>query len=215
MADQVTLHGYTYSVYTRIVRLVLEYKEIEYKRVEINPFSDVKSPKLKLHPFGRVPVLSHGSFEIYETSAISRYIENTFSDPSLLPDSSKAIARMDQVISIIDSYGYRPMIMQVFSHRVFLPLEGEPSSEEEIVLGLKDSEKVLTALEIFTKEGLVLNGQDLTLADFHLAPMIDYFIQAEEGQKLFSSYPNLINWWEQVSNLEAMKLTEPDLYKLQ
>ena len=98
------LHGYHYSVYVRIARLVLAEKDVAYDRVEVNPFSpDIPAAYLTLHPFGRVPTLVHDGFALYETGAISRYIDRAFPGPSLQPRDARALARMDQIIGVVDS----------------------------------------------------------------------------------------------------------------
>ncbi len=88
----VVLHGYRYSVYVRIARLALAEKSVTYQRVEVNPFApDMPSAYLVLHPFRRVPVLVHDDFVLYETAAITRYVDETFAGPrreSLQADSS-------------------------------------------------------------------------------------------------------------------------------
>ncbi len=211
MSETVTLYGYRYSVYNRIARMALHMKDVVYDIVEVDPFTDLDPAYLNLHPFGRVPVLTHGTFSIFETLAITRYIDHVFTGVSLQPDNAKAFARMDQVIGIIDNYGYWPMIRQVFSQRVFRPLAGVPSSEEDIVAGLAASHKVLTVLDRIAKEELVLNGRIITLADCHLAPMMDYFVRADEGRDALLSYPALCRWWEQVSIMPILQSTDPKL----
>ena len=100
------LHGYRYSVYVRIARLALAEKGVAYDRVEVNPFaSDVPAAYLALHPFGRVPTLVHDDFALYETGAITRYLDRTFAGPALQPDQPRALGRMDQIIGVVDSYG--------------------------------------------------------------------------------------------------------------
>ena len=80
------LHGYRYSVYVRIVRLALAEKGVAYERVEVNPFApDVPAAYLALHPFGRVPTLVHDDFALYETGAITRYLDRAFAGPALQP----------------------------------------------------------------------------------------------------------------------------------
>lgn len=211
MAQEITLHGYRYSVYNRIARLALHQKDVAYTTVEVDPFADLDPAYLKLHPFGRVPALTHGTFTVFETRAITRYIDQAFAGPPLQPADTKALARMDQVTGIIDNYGYWPMVRQVFSQRVFCPLEGEPSNEDEIVAGLAASRQVLAVLNDIAEEGLVLNGRDFTLADCHLAPMIDYFIRADEGRDALLAYPTLHSWWERVSIMPALESTDPKL----
>ena len=195
MAHHVRLHGYRYSVYNRIVRLTLLAKTVEHETVEVDPFAELSEAYLKLHPFGRVPVLVHGTFKLFETSAITRYIDRAFDGPSLQPESVAALARMDQVIAAVDAYGYWPMVRQVSSHAFFRPLFGEPCSREEIDTGVKASGKILSFLDRVAAEGEILNGRDMNLADYHLAPMMDYFVRAEEGKAALSSHPALRKWW--------------------
>ncbi|TMV46061.1 hypothetical protein FGG78_41105, partial [Thioclava sp. BHET1] len=57
------LHGYPFSVYLRVVRLVLAEKAIAYTFRPLDPFAEPAAPELlRLHPFGRVPVLEDGAF---------------------------------------------------------------------------------------------------------------------------------------------------------
>jgi glutathione S-transferase len=63
MSD-VTLLGFPRSTFVQIVGLVLPYA---FRDLE----PDMGSPvHLALHPFDRVPILQHGDFTLYETSAI-------------------------------------------------------------------------------------------------------------------------------------------------
>jgi glutathione S-transferase len=209
MADRVHLHGYRYSVYTRIARLALLSKKVEHQTIEVDPFAELPEGYLKLHPFGRVPVLTHGAFELFETGAITRYVDRTFKGRPLQPGSAAALARMDQVVSAVDAYAYWPMVRQVSSHAFFRPFFGEPSSRAEIDAGLEASRRVLAFLDRVAGEGLVLSGRDITLADFHLAPVIDYFVRAEEGKAALSSHPHLQGWWERTSVLDVLSATDP------
>lgn len=209
MADEVHLHGYRYSVYTRTARLALLWKGVEHRAIEVDPFADLSEDYLKLHPFGRVPALTHGAFQLFETGAITRYVDRAFEGPALQPEGAAALARMDQLISAIDAYAYWPMVRQVSSHAFFRPLFGEASRREEIEAGLEASRKVLSFLDGLAAEGEVLTGGDISLADFHLAPMIDCFVRAGEGRAALSAYPALQRWWDRLSVLEVMKATDP------
>ncbi|CUH98248.1 glutathione S-transferase family protein [Leisingera aquaemixtae] len=212
MATPIILRGYKYSVYNRIVRVVLHEKDVPYETEEIDPFQTmVPKNYLRRHPFGRVPVLSHGNFDVYETAAICRYIEAAFDSPCLLPTEEKALARVAQVVSIIDSYGYRPMVRQVFAHRVFRPSVGETSDEIEIADGLKASLPVLGAINALASEGYVLDGEAITLADCHLAPMVAYFVQAAEGASALETHSALADWWRTFSRRPAILETDPGL----
>ena len=192
----VTLIGFRHSVYQRVVRVVLHEKGVPHEVEEVDPFDVQAADWLReLHPFGRVPVLRHGGFDLYETAAITRYVDAAFDGPVLVPDDPRAAARMAQVIAIWDAYGYRPMIRQVFARRVFEPWEDEATNEAEIAAGLEDARPVLAALEGIAAEGIVLTGKAITLADCHGAAMLDYFARAPEGTVLLEAHPRLGAWW--------------------
>src|SRR4028118_827651 len=99
MAGPVHLHGYRYSVYNRIARLVLLSKEVEHRTIEVDPFAELSEDYLRLHPFGRGPGLAQGAFARFETGAITRYVDRAFRGRALQPDGAAALARMDQVIA--------------------------------------------------------------------------------------------------------------------
>ena len=199
------LHGYRYSVYNRIARLALAEKGVAYDRVEVNPFApDMPASYLALHPFGRVPTLVHDGFTLYETGAITRYVDRAFAGPALQPTDPQTLARLDQIIGIVDAYAYWPLVRQVFSQRVFRPRVGQPGDEAEIARGLQASIKVLAALES-------LVGDGVTLADLHLGAMIAYFVRAPEGRQALQHYPRLSQWWARLSARPSFAATEPGL----
>ncbi|WP_114391299.1 glutathione S-transferase family protein [Notoacmeibacter marinus] len=212
MNKPVVLRGYSFSVYNRIARVSLHEKGVSYETEEIDPFADsVPLRYMQRQPFGRVPVLSHGTFDVYETVAIGRYTDAAFDGPRLVPLDAESLTRLAQTVSIIDTYGYRPMVRQVFAHRVFRPAVGEAGDISEIENGLAASQTVLKALETLAAEAYVLNKQTFTLADCHLAPMIAYFVQAPEGKAVLSDYAALSDWWEWASQRASVKETDPGL----
>lgn len=205
-------HGYRYSVYNRIARLTLAEKGLSYERVEVNPF-DPERPAayLALHPFNRVPTLVHDGFILYETGAITRYLDRAFAGPALQPADPRALARMDQIIGVVDSYGYWPMVRQVFVHGFFRKRSGQPDDAEELKRGLEASAKALAALETLAADDTFIVGSALSLADLHLAAMTAYFTAAPEGAILLRGHPRLDRWWACVSQRPSLALTDPGL----
>ena len=209
MPDSVHLYGYRYSVYNRIARLALLAKGVAHETIEVDPFGELPGAYLALHPFGRVPTLTHGAFALFETNAITRYIDRAFEGPALQPRGAVALARLDQVISVVDAYAYRPMVRQVASHGFFRQFLGEPANREEVAEGLVASRKPLAFLDGVAREGEILTGDAFSLADFHLAPMVDYFVRAEEGRAALAEHSALQHWWDRVSALDVLKSTDP------
>ena len=124
-----------------------------------------------------------------------------------------AFLRMDQLIGVIDSYGYWPMVRQVFSHRVFRAAAGRPVDEAEVAQGLAASAKVLAALEALAAADAFLVGPDLSLADLHVGAMVAYFTLAPEGAALLADYPRLAAWWAKVGRRASFARTDPGLPK--
>jgi glutathione S-transferase len=206
------LHGYHYSVYQRIARLALAEKGVAYERVEVNPFApDVPAAYLTLHPFGRVPALVHDGFALYETAAITRYIDRAFPGPALQPAEPRALARMDQIIGVVDAYAYWPLVRQVFSHKVFRPRAGQPGDKAEVAKGLAAAVKVLAALEKLMADAAFLVGPSVSLADLHLGAMLAYFVQADEGDALVHKHVRLADWWQSLRRRASFAATDPGL----
>jgi glutathione S-transferase len=125
MTDPV-LFGLSRSVYTRIARLALEEKGVRYTLEEVEIFGPTGAPAehLARQPFGRIPAFEHDGFRLYETSAITRYVDEVFAGTRLQPQEPQARARMNQVLAIVDSYSYRPMVWGVFAARIVAQRSG-------------------------------------------------------------------------------------------
>ncbi len=206
------LHGYRYSVYLRIAAMTLIEKDLDWTHVEVDPFDEpIPDAYLALNPFGRVPTLVHDGFVLYETTAITRYIDEAFAGILLQPVEPEKRARMNQIIAVADSYGYWPMVRQVFAQRVFRPASGGAGDEATIAEGVETSARVLAALDGLAAGGPFLVGDALSLADLHLGAMIAYFTAAEEGNAEFSRHPKLAEWWTAFSNWPSLLKSDPGL----
>jgi glutathione S-transferase len=163
------LFGLERSVYTRIARLALEEKAVPYSLREVEIFGPEGVPKehFQRHPFGRIPVLRHGALTLYETSAITRYVDEAFPGPALQPASPPQRARMNQVIGLLDSYAYRPMVWGVFVQRIRVPVSGGTPDESQIATSLQASATCVDALEGLLGSAPFLAGEALSLADLH------------------------------------------------
>jgi glutathione S-transferase len=196
------LYGATYSVYTRIARLALEEKGVRYALQEVEIFGPQGVPPehRQRHPFGRIPVLRHDGFLLYETAAITRYVDEAFPAPALQPRKPQERARMNQLVGILDSYAYRPMIWGVFVQRVSIPREGGTPDESVVVASLPAIETCLQVLEDQLGSRRFLIGAELTLADLHAAPMLMYFAQTAEGLRMLGRRASLRRWLEEMAS---------------
>lgn len=197
-----TLYGADYSVYVRIVRLVLAEKGVGYELVPLDIFAAEGIPAwyLEHHPFGRIPAFEHNGFRLFETSAIARYVDEAFDGPALQPKDPHGRARMNQIIGMLDAYAYRSMVWDVAVER----LEKEAPDEALIANGLRQAETVLRVLTALKAPGRWLLGDQLTLADLHAASIISYFLKVPEGKKLLTAFADIQAWWDGIAKRPSL-----------
>jgi glutathione S-transferase len=200
------VYGADYSVYVRIVRLVLAEKDIDYELVPVDVFAPEGIPAwyFEHHPFGRIPAFEHKGFRLFETSAIARYVDEAFAGSTLQPTDARARATMNQIIGMLDAYAYRSMVWDVAVER----LEKEAPDEALIANGISQARKALQTLSSLKASGPWLLGDPLTLADLHAAPIIGYFLKVTEGQNLLAEFAEIQAWWTRVAARASFAGTE-------
>lgn len=205
------LYGADYSVYVRITRLALLEKGVAYDLVPVDIFAadGIRVAHLERHAFGKIPAFAHGDFHLYETGAITRYVDEAFDGPALQPADAKTRARMNQIISIADGYLYPQMVWGLYVECIEKPKRKEVPDELRVE---KARGVALTSLDVLAgllSEQRWMCGARLTLADLYLAPMIDYALQVPEFREMFADHRNLWEWWQRVKALDSFRETQP------
>ncbi len=199
------VYGFPRSTYVNIVRLVLTHKNVPYVFNDLEPVMG-KPEHLALHPFNRVPILRHGDFTVYETSAIASYIDEAFDGPRLTPQDVRERARMNQWISAVNSYYYPYMIYHVTHERLVYPELGIASDEKVVAHALPKVELALAVMEQELSRGQdYLLGSELTLADFFVLPSTFAFSLTGEGKAMYPKYPAFNRWRDRMENLPATR----------
>ena len=206
-----TVFGAAYSVYVRAVRLALAEKGVAYRLEEVDIFAPGGPPPgyLERHPFARIPAFEHDGFRLYETNAISLYVDAAFDGPPLMPGDVKARARVHQLLGILDNYVYRTLVWDVFVERVSVPQEGGTSDEAKIAAALVRARTCLAAVEGLMGAGPWLAGARLSLADLRAFPMLDLFRKAPEGTRLLDGHAGLARWFEAMAARPSATATRP------
>ena len=209
MSDPV-LYGLSRSVYTRIARLALEEKGVRYTLEEVEIFDSAGAPAehRARQPFGRIPAFEHDGFMLYETDAITRYVDEAFTGTRLQPQTPQERARMNQVIGIVDSYAYRPMVWGVFAARIVAPRAGTAVNETIVAEAMAKSRTCCLALEAILGGNRYFTGTELTLADLHALPILLYFSLTPEGAAVFATHPRLRAWLDNVAARPSVQRTK-------
>ena len=210
MASDLVLYGYDASSYVFSVRILLAEKALDCERVPLDVIAgEPRSPEHRaLHPFGKVPVLTHGDLRVIETIAIMRYVNDAFDGPSFVPGNPVDRARMDMAMELYDTYGYGHMARIVGFHR-FPEFMGHPSRADV-------EASVLQLRTLFEELARIRNGSPWlagdapSLGDFMVAPAAFYLELVEEGAELLS-VKGFDEWWRRMREHSGYRAAVPDL----
>ncbi|MDH4324826.1 MAG: SRPBCC domain-containing protein [Betaproteobacteria bacterium] len=182
-AASVSLQGDPRSTYTRTARIGLAEKGIKYRMRQCGPHT----PEiLAVHPWGRIPVFCDGDVRLFETSAILRYVEEAFPGPTLLPQNIRDRAVAEQWVSAINSYFYDLAVRRYVLQYVL-------KKEDRGVL--EAAAKELPAVLGHFERGYTrpfLAGQNATLPDYFLAPIVGYLDMFPESKAALAGCPRLM-----------------------
>ena len=206
-----TVHGPGFSTYVRSIRIALAEKGVDYDMQEFNFLEGWPQGYEKLQPFMKVPAFTHDGFDLYESSAILRYVDEGFEGPALQPTAAVDRARMNRVMSIIDNYAYDALITRIFVPRAVVPMLGG-ETDESIIEGAKaDAQRALSVLDGHLDEGEFFAGDSCTLADILALPVIHYTSQTPDGQALLTNAPAVSAWLARMNERASVESTLPQL----
>lgn len=201
----ITLHGNPHSTCTRKVLLTLHEKgaDFDFRHIDLMK-GEQKSPEhLARQPFGVVPVLEHDGFSLYESRAIARYLDRALPGPALTPSDLHAAARMEQYISIEQSYFSGPAL-QIFLQKVKFPAMGQPTDSARVEEALTQLGKPSDVLAARLEETRYLAGDAFSLADAFYMPYFALLVALGASEPI-TSRPALTRWWTEVSERPAWK----------
>jgi glutathione S-transferase len=120
----VEIFGAARSTYTRVARMVCEEKAIPYELKDAAP----RSPgAFAIHPFGKIPVMRHGDFELCESKAIATYLDLNFPGLKLIPTDPRQAALAEQWVSLVNTRIDSTMIRSYLFAYIFPKTEdGKP-----------------------------------------------------------------------------------------
>jgi glutathione S-transferase len=190
------------------VLATLEEKDVAYRLKPVAPGTFQSAEHLARHPFGRVPVLEHDGFMLYETQAILRYLDRVLPQPSLTPDDPKRAARMDQAMNVNDWYLFQGVGNVIIFHRVIAPrLMGRAPDEAAIEAAMPKAKAVFNELARLLGQAGYFAGEEISLADLLLAPAVAFFTRTPEWSVLGAPHPHLVAWLSRMEARPSMQAT--------
>ena len=207
--SEIVVYGVPGSPFVRAVCIGLEEKGAAYRLQPMAPQEMKGEAHLKRHPFGRVPTLHHGDFDLYETQAILRYLDAVFPEPAFIPADPRAAARMNQIVGINDWYLFPKVSSVIAFQRIVGPaLLGIPTDEAAVAAAVPMARVCVDELERLLGMQQFFAGDRLSIADIMLAPQIDYLAMTPEGQTLLKG-TRLAAWLARMQARPSMAATLP------
>jgi glutathione S-transferase len=204
---QIILYGTPISTYVRTVRLLLEEAGADYDLKSVDIFNgETKSAEyLAKHPFGKVPTVEVDGAVIYESAAITAYLDTILANGKFSPADPLVQARMHQIMAVIDNYLYGPAIPTIVVQRLIVPSQGGQTDEAAVKAAVAPVQKAIEAIEALAVGGSYLLGSEMSIADFYLIPIFIYLSQTPEFNEVMAHAPKLQAWWQMARELPTVK----------
>ncbi|MBN4001870.1 glutathione S-transferase family protein [Nostoc sp. LPT] len=165
-----------------IVHWYLEELEIPYEfvKLDMQAGEHLKPEYLAINPFGKVPGIVDGNFQLWESGAILLYLADKYSK---IPLSLQERAVFSQWV--------------LFANATLGPgIFGEENREREMP-------RLLTPLnEIFSRQSF-LHGNEFTIADVAVGSILNYIPMILKLD--LSPYPAVLNYMKQLSERPAFQ----------
>ncbi|OUL29778.1 glutathione S-transferase [Nostoc sp. RF31YmG] len=203
----ITIYGSPVSTYVRTVRLLLEEADTNYNLKEVNILTgeNTSAEYLSKNPFGKIPTLEVDGELLYETAAITEYLDAVVASNKFSPSNALSKARMRQIMAIIDSYLYGPAIRTIVIQRLIVPNQGGQTDEKAVKNAIAPAKTALEAIESLTLGSPYLLGGELSIADFYLIPIFTYLSKTPEIDAITAQTPKLMTWRDEVNKLKNVK----------
>ena len=198
------LIGAAPSVFVRAARLACEEKGVSYALTVAAPHSP---PVLAISPFGKIPVMRHEDFELFESSAIIEYIDAVFPGPRLFPEDPRAAAVIRQWASAVVSNVF-PALGGYLQANAFPKAPGGSPDPEVINALLPGVRAAIGSLDRAVASGY-LAGNAFSVADMYLMPMLAYLRIFPDSAAALAQSPALARYYEQHAARPSFRTTKP------
>jgi glutathione S-transferase len=194
------------STYTRVICMACEEKGIEYTLTEVL----LGGPEVfAIHPLGKMPVLRHGDFTLFESKAIATYLDKSFPGAQLIPDDPRLCGLTEQWTSFINTAVDRSFIRTYLYAYLMAMQTGSAPDRAAIDAALVDVRKQVEILDRAVAATGFLVGDQLTLADLNLLPILDRLKLAPEGAELLRSSAHLSRYFATHASRASFQRTSP------
>jgi len=204
------VYGPAMSTYVWSARLALAEKGVTHELVDVPFGAHRQEPHLSRQPFAKMPAFEHDGFALYETQAIMRYVDERFAGTPLQPEDVHEWSRMNQIIGIVDAYGWPSIAGTILFNRMLVPrFLGGIADEGAIAAALPRARLCLSEIDRLKEDRRFLAGDHVSLADLMVIPLLYYFGNVPDGRGPLAEHPKLQNWIRQIETRQSFQVTKP------
>jgi glutathione S-transferase len=198
----VKLYGHPGSTCTRKVLMTLAELDTkaDFEMVDLGTAAHKKEPHLSRQPFGQIPAIDDDGFQLFESRAICRYLNEKVGG-KLVPKDIKARALMEEWISI-ETSNFTPHAMKFIYQYTFQ----RPQDAAVMENATKGIEKALDVMEKRLTDNTFLAGTDFSLADVCFMPYFEYAM-GSPVKEMVAKHPHVNAWWNRVSERPTWQKT--------
>jgi len=198
------IHGTIISTYTRIVQTVAEEAKISWAITATPALSEENKRR---HPFGKVPTVEIDGMNLFESVAITQYIDNAHNVGALQPKDPAVRAEMDRWIAIANNY-----LFPAFEHGVLMPrLAHEylktPLRSDVIEAALPEIAHHLGVVCERIEESPHFAGPEFSLADIFIYCITRPLQLTPEGENLIGQLLPLRHWLNKIGKRKSLVAT--------
>jgi len=195
----VKIYGHPLSSCTRKAQIVAGEKgaRLELVPIDLLGGEHKQAAHLARHPFGVIPVLDDDGFVLLESRAIIRYLDTALPGASLTPDDPRARARMDQWLSVDQSY-IAPRLGALVGQRIVRPHLGQPTQPDVVDAEQRELGRAFAVIDRGLADARYLAGDAFSLADVSLMPYLAA-TRLVGAQAVLDDLRHVQRWWAEVS----------------
>ncbi len=207
MMPKLLMYGTPISTYVRTVRLLLEEIGADYTLQSVDIFNgeNQSAEYLSKNPFGKVPTLAVNGELLYETAAITDYLNAVLANRTFSPSDPMLQARMHQIMGIIDNYLNPTAIGTIVTQRLIVPNQGGQTDEAKVKNAITPAQTAVEAIESLATGSPYLLSSAVSIADFYLIPIFIYLSQTPEFELITAQTLKLRTWWDRANQLPSVK----------
>jgi glutathione S-transferase len=205
--EPLRIYGFTVSNFVWTTRLAAHEKGAP---TEFIP-ADLQHERVVTdHPFGRVPVATHGDLHLCESRALCEYIDRAFDGPRLMPEAPAARAVAEQWVSLAIT-DLDPVAIRQYLFAYIFP-KGEGGVPDRAFID-ECLPKVHRRADVWNRAlastGGFVAGPEWTLADAYATTIFASVRQMPEGASFFEGRPHLAAWFSRVKERPSFAATAP------